>query len=125
MGVILSVFISDYQTMRHEPLIVVVDTPPLRHYGSTSTAKACGGFIIWLVRPTKGQTPSGASLTPKMQVASATATGIVGNAIEPMPMTGTMQQEDATHMIWLNLYTTTRRRRAAQTGTKMMFVFRD
>jgi hypothetical protein len=37
----------------HEPLIVVVDTPPLRYYGSTSTAKACGGFIIWLVRPTK------------------------------------------------------------------------
>jgi hypothetical protein len=55
-----------------------------------------------------------------MQVASATATGIVGNAIEPMPMAGTMQQEDATHMIWLNLCTTTRRRRAA----KMMFVFR-
>jgi hypothetical protein len=42
-----------------------------------------------------------------------------------MPMAGTMQQEDATHMIWLNLYTTTRRRRAAQTGTKMTFVFRD
>jgi len=46
MGMILAVFIPV-----SEPLIVVVDTPP---------AKACGGFIISLVRTTIGQTPAGA-----------------------------------------------------------------
>jgi len=44
-----------------------------------------------------------------MQVASATASGIVGNAIEPMPMPVTMQQaSNTTHMIWL----TPRRRKS-------------